>query len=332
MKSKRKILSSVMVVGSHTRGQIMTPLRIHYPVHTLNKQLLLPENMVLSTKTINTLISSNRQTSYKTYSLFDYGSVRKDILAFLKEHHYPVIFADREKTNTILGILADVHLMLPVLESLDYFKDCDMYTYRHILMVFALSTLLSIDLLADKADSDDLLREFLAGPAHDMGKICVPLDILQKKIPITQRERNILEHHALAGYVLLSYYYRDRRNFFARVARDHHERKNGSGYPRHIRLRDQLIEIVAAADVYDALISPRPYRPISYDNRTALEEITTMAEGGQFRWKVVKALVALNRESKPPLDDCFVSREKRGSPPPHNTYGIIAQGEDEGLI
>jgi HD-GYP domain-containing protein (c-di-GMP phosphodiesterase class II) len=281
---------------------------------------------VISTKTIDTLISSNSQTSYKTYSLFEYGSVKKDILNSLQEHHYPVIFAEQEKTVTIMQVLEDVHLMLPVLESLEYFKDHDIYTYRHILMVFALSTLLSIDLLADRADREDLIKEFLAGPTHDFGKICVPLDILQKKVPITQLERNALEHHALAGYVLLSYYYRDRHNFFARVARDHHERKNGSGYPRHIKLRDQLIEIVAVTDVYDALISTRPYRPISYDNRTALEEITAMAEIGQFNWKIVKTLVALNRASKPHFDECVISFEKRGTPPPHNKYGIIVKG------
>jgi HD-GYP domain-containing protein (c-di-GMP phosphodiesterase class II) len=87
-----------------------------------------------------------------------------------------------------------------------------------------------------------------------------------------------------------------------------------------------LIEIVAVTDVYDALISTRPYRPISYDNRTALEEITAMAEGGQFNWKIVKALVALNRASKPHFDDCIISLEKRGTPPPRNTYGIIVKG------
>jgi HD-GYP domain-containing protein (c-di-GMP phosphodiesterase class II) len=323
MKSKRKTLSSVMVVGSPALNQFILPLRINYPVHTLDKQLLLPENTVLTTKAIDTLISSNSQSSCRTYSLFRHGSVKKDILNFLKKNHYPVIFAEKEKTITIMQILEDLHLALPVLESLEYFKDYDIYTYRHILMVFALSTLLSIDLLADRTNREDLVKEFLAGPTHDFGKICVPLDVLQKKVPITQRERNMLEHHTLAGYVLLSYYYRDRHNFFAKVARDHHERKDGSGYPRRIKLREQLIEIVAVADVYDALISPRPYRPISYDNRTALEEITAMAERGQFNWKVVKALVALNRASKPHLDKCIISNEKRGSPPPHNTYGII---------
>jgi len=320
-----KNIKRIAVIAPEVYSQFRHPLNLNFPVCTLDKQLLLPENVAVSRKTIDTLISFNSQTSYKTYSLFNYSSIKKDIFNSLQEHHYPVIFAETEKTATIMQILKDVYLMLPVLESLQYFKDYDIYTYRHILMVFALSTLLSIDLLADRPDRGDLIRDFLAGPTHDFGKICVPLGILQKKVPITQKERNMLEHHALAGYVLLSYYYRDRNNFFARVARDHHERTNGSGYPRHIKLRDQLIEIVAVTDVYDALISPRPYRPISFDNRTALEEITSMAERGQFNWKIVKALVALNRASKPHFEDCIISLEKRGTPPPHNTYGIITK-------
>ena len=85
-----------------------------------------------------------------------------------------------------------------------------------------------------------------------------------------------------------------------------------------------MVEIVAVSDIYDALVSPRPYRPLSYDNRSALEEIVTMAEQTQLRWKVVKALIALNRKNKPHPRDCVISREKRGTPPPDNNFGMTA--------
>ncbi|HID30999.1 MAG TPA: HD domain-containing protein, partial [Desulfobacterales bacterium] len=161
--------------------------------------------------------------------------------------------------------------------------------------------------------------------AHDFGKVCVPLHILAKSDPLTWSEKNILRHHTTAGYVLLSYYFQDKENFAARVARDHHERRNASGYPRAIRLMDSMVEIVAVSDVYDALISMRPYRPIPYDNRTALEEITRMAERNEIGWKVVRALVGHNRKTKPACNDCTVSAEKRGSPPPGNLYGVFAE-------
>jgi len=299
----------------------LSSLFVDYPVYTLDKKLLLPGNTHIGRKTLDSIISSNNRNPYKTYSLFNYGSVKHDFLNFLSTPNYQVIFADQGKKKTVLAVLEKVRLISPVLESFDYFKKYDVDTYRHILTVFALSTLLAMDLLTHKKD---LLKEYLAGPTHDFGKICVPLGILKKTSPLTKKEKSILEHHAVAGYILLSYYYRDRNNFYAKVARDHHERKNGSGYPRRLKLKDRMIEIVAVSDVYDALISPRPYRPTSYDNRSALEEICTLSEKKQLSWKVVKALIALNRSAKPHYKNCEISREKRGIPPPKNLYGIIA--------
>jgi len=146
---------------------------------------------------------------------------------------------------------------------------------------------------------------------------------------LTRTERDILDHHTLAGYVLLSYYKKDPHSLAGRVARDHHERKDASGYPRGILLEDPMVEIVTACDVYDALISPRPYRPIPYDNRTALEEITGMAERNEIGWEAVKALVACNRKTKPHYSECLVSQEKRGSPPKGNVYGLTAAEKDD---
>jgi HD-GYP domain-containing protein (c-di-GMP phosphodiesterase class II) len=170
----------------------------------------------------------------------------------------------------------------------------------------------------------DLMQEITAGLIHDLGKICVSLEILKKSTPVTRTERRILEHHAPAGFVLLSHYFQDTQNLGAKVARDHHERRDGSGYPLGIMLTDRMVEIVAACDIYDALLLPRPYRQTSYDNRTALEEITGMAQKGTLSWEIVQILVAYNRKSKPHYTECTVSREKRGEPPTDNVYGIIA--------
>jgi HD-GYP domain-containing protein (c-di-GMP phosphodiesterase class II) len=82
----------------------------------------------------------------------------------------------------------------------------------------------------------------------------VPLHILKKTTPLTRTERGIIEHHAAAGYVLINYYYKDIQPLTCRVALDHHERKDGSGYPRGIIFKDPLVEIIAVGDIYDALI------------------------------------------------------------------------------
>jgi len=77
-------------------------------------------------------------------------------------------------------------------------------------------------------------------------------------------------------------------------------------------MKDRMIEIISVCDIYDALLSPRPHRPIPYDNRTALEEITEMAEKGKIGWEVVQALVSYSRKDKPSFQECKVSVEKRG--------------------
>lgn len=303
----------------------MTDLKLLCPVYTLDNKLLLPAGSVLSADTLNALISSNRDPDYQECSLIGHGSIKKDMLQFLTEPPYDVIFAGEKEISAILKVTEKINLILPLLQSLDYFKQHDPYTYRHILMVFALSTLISKDFLSDH---EDRLKGIASGPTHDIGKICTPLNILRKTKPVTQAELNNLKHHSIAGYVLLSYYLRDMGHLFARVARDHHEKKDGSGYPTGIRLEDLIVEIIAVSDVYDALISPRPYRPVSYENRAACEELTAMAEKGKIKVEVVQALIAHDRKSKPHYRECVLSKEKRSSPPPVNFHGVIDEKAD----
>ena len=208
------------------------------------------------------------------------------------------------------------------MQSFFRFREIDIDTYRHLLLVFALSIHIARELIGEK---EQLLQEVIAGPTHDIGKLCIPPAILAKQTPLSRAEHEYLQHHALAGYVLLTYYFRDPDILAARVARDHHERKDGSGYPAGICVDDLLIDIVMIADIYDALISARPYRPVSYDNRSALEELIAQAQRGTINESVVRVLVALNRRSKPDHPDCVVSTERRGEPPSENVYGVTKE-------
>jgi len=302
----------------------MTVLKLNYNVFTLDNRQLLSAGTVVSNEVIDELISTHKSPSTKSSSFLKYGSIKEDMLSFFSQPPYNAIFADEKKTASLLDLMDQVNVPYPILETMDYFKRNDFYTYRHFLMVYALSTLLAQNLMKNY---NDILKEVLAGPTHDLGKICVPLDILKKTDPLTSSERLILEHHAIAGYVLLSYYLQDRKKFSALVARDHHERKDGSGYPCGADLKDPMVEIVVASDVYDALISPRPYRRLSYDNRTALEEVSIMAEKGKISWEIVQALVSVNRKDRPHYSECAVSLDKRGTPPSDNAYGIIVDEE-----
>src|SRR4030067_1209288 len=179
----------------------MNILTLRYPVSTLDNQPLLSADSELSEETLDVLISSSRAKSYQRQDLLHYGSIKVDLLHFLNSPHYTTIFSSQQKIPYILNLfklMESVHLVLPVLQSLDYFKYHDFYTYRHILNVFALSTLLAKDMISDY---QELIKEASSGPVHDIGKICVPLHILKKSKPLTRTELSALTHHPVAGYV-----------------------------------------------------------------------------------------------------------------------------------
>ena len=303
----------------------MPSLTLQHPIRTLDNQLLFPPGTLLTEETLDAAIDSNRADSYQTCPLLLYGSVKEDCLNSFSVPPYATIFQDKKQINDLLNLLEAVHFSIPILQSLDYFRQHDLYTYTHVLMVFALSTLLARDLIPDY---EKCTRLSATGPTHDIGKMCVPLHILKKTTPLTKMERSFLQHHAVAGYVLLSYYNRNTKHLACKVSFDHHERRDGSGYPRGILLEDPLVEIIAVSDIYDALIMPRPYRSGAYDNRTALEEITEMAKQNKIGWDVVKALIAHNRKLHPPYKEMTISAEKRGTHPSYNVYGITSEELD----
>jgi len=297
-------------------------------VVTLDKKELLPAGIFLTEQVVADVAALGRLKHSEECPLLEYGTVQADLQRFLAIPPYLDIFSDKEMVAELFAEMKSVRLPLPLLKALDYFRQHDFHTYRHILMVFNLSSVLVKGLGEDRQKSD---AEFVAGPSHDFGKISVPLHVLKKAGPLTIREKQLLKYHTLSGYVLLAYYLGDHRHPAVLAARDHHERRDGSGYPRGITTIDPVVEMVAACDIYDALLSPRPYRPLSYDNRTALEEMTRMADSGVLGWECVEALVSCNRHGRPGVADVCVSRDVRGTPPVGNCYGLIVD-DDEKVI
>ena len=298
----------------------MDPVTL-YPIYDLDNNLLVPEGVTLTDSFMAELCRKN-MAQYDEIPLLQYKTVEKDLLGQFTIPPYDAVFGDGEIISSVLSALERITLPEPVLRSLDYFRENDYHTYRHMLIITALSTLILQNLPSKHADAGDLISQ--VGPTHDIGKIAVPTDILLKKTPLTQEELSKLKHHTVAGYVLLSYYYKNHTAHTPQVALNHHERLNESGYPRGIRQEDLLTEITTICDIYDALIAKRPYRPISYDNRTALEELTWMAERGEFGIECVRILVMFNRAKKTSLEDCAISMERRGKAPEDNVYGKTA--------
>ncbi|HSO20384.1 MAG TPA: HD domain-containing phosphohydrolase [Desulfosarcina sp.] len=303
----------------------MPDRRLTHAVTDLRGNLLLEAGTRLTPQRMSDFVRDQPSES-RTCRLLAYGRIRSDLHAFFGQPPYDVIFSGDIRRRLLLDIAGEVAMPEAVLASLHRFRSLDFYTYRHTLLVFALSILIARELIEDR---QSLLQEVMAGPTHDIGKLCVPPGILTKASPLTEAEVVHLRHHALAGYVLLAHYFQDAEILAARVARDHHERRDGSGYPLGIPIDNLMIDIIMVSDVYDALISPRPYRPVSFDNRSALEEITRQADAGIISETVVRVLVALNRRSRPHFSRCVLSTERRGSPPTDNRYGITQANPED---
>ncbi|HVM68488.1 MAG TPA: HD domain-containing phosphohydrolase [Gaiellaceae bacterium] len=110
------------------------------------------------------------------------------------------------------------------------------------------------------AERAELLR--IASPMHDVGKIGIPDRILLKPGPLTSEERRVMEAHTEIGFRMLDGSHVELLDLAARLALTHHERIDGTGYPRGLAGEAIPLEgrIAAIADVFDALTSDRAYR------------------------------------------------------------------------
>jgi diguanylate cyclase (GGDEF)-like protein len=140
------------------------------------------------------------------------------------------------------------------------------------------------ELLAHKLELDDERCELirLASGLHDVGKIAIPDRILLKPGALTDSERRVMERHAEIGHRLLAGSSSELLEVAAAIALTHHERFDGTGYPRGLTGEAIPLEgrIAAVADVFDAITSNRVYRAaLSFD--AAVDEIRT-GRGSHF--------------------------------------------------
>jgi putative two-component system response regulator len=135
----------------------------------------------------------------------------------------------------------------------------DNETGAHILRMSNISALLARQLGFNDEYVQDILH---ASPMHDVGKIAIPDSILLKPGKFTPDEWEIMKTHTTLGYRILSGADSKLLNLASEIALYHHEKWDGSGYPDGLK-GDAIpvsCRIVAAADVFDALLSHRPYK------------------------------------------------------------------------
>ena len=169
----------------------------------------------------------------------------------------------------------------------------DPYTAGHQRGVADLSRAIAMEL---ELTSDRIDGIQMAALIHDLGKISVPAEILSKPTKLTELEFGLIKTHSQSGYDILKDI--DFPWPIARMILEHHERMDGSGYPRNLRGDDILLEsrILAVADVVESMASHRPYRPAMGLN-AAIEEIEKN-RGTIYDADVVDACLRLIREKR----------------------------------
>jgi len=216
-----------------------------------------------------------------------------------------VINGSRQKVISLfsevrMGSAVNLEQCLPVVEevaesvsrnasaliSLARLKTQDDYTYMHSVAVCALMVALARQLGMDEAQT----REAgLAGLLHDVGKMLVPAEVLNKPGRLTDEEFTVIKHHPQRGYALLK-----AGNAAPPSALDvclhHHEKMDGSGYPE--KLKGEQISLLArmgaVCDVYDAITSNRAYKS-AWDPAVSLQRMAQWS--GHFDTAVFQAFV-----------------------------------------
>jgi len=206
-----------------------------------------------------------------------------------------------EMDNMINQQARDKQLLREVIEAFAKVVDLkDSYTQGHSIRVAKYTEMLAREL---GYDDETIEKYYDIALMHDIGKIGIPDDVLNKPGKLTDEEYEIIKSHTSRGYDVL-------KNIslmpeIAVGAQAHHERPDGKGYPQGLSGDDipRVAQIIAVSDCFDAMYSNRPYRPrMNFDKAVS---IIKGASGTQLTEDVVDAFMRLveKGEFRAPDDD-----------------------------
>ncbi|MBU0590177.1 MAG: HD-GYP domain-containing protein [Gammaproteobacteria bacterium] len=189
--------------------------------------------------------------------------------------------------NLVKDISASVSRNAGALISLARLKTADDYTYMHSVAVCAMMVALARQLGLSEAETRSA---GLAGLLHDLGKAMMPMQVLNKPGKLTDAEFIIIKSHPLEGHAMLLKV-PDIDPIALDVCLNHHEKVDGSGYPKALKADEISLfaKMGAVCDVYDAITSNRPYKA-GWDPAESLRKMAEWADG-HFDRQVFQAFV-----------------------------------------
>src|SRR6266567_4706645 len=208
----------------------------------------------------------------------------------LQRGKLPLAEAEAVVRSLSMAMHGDQQMILPLLQL----REFDEYTTTHSLNVSVLVLALAESLELAQQD----VRAFgIAGLLHDLGKVNIPLEILNNPGKLTDQERQVMQNHPVAGAKMIIESGR-RLDLAAAVAHEHHIMINGLGYPTHHYRRDchKASKLVHVCDVYDALRTKRPYRD-AWEAERVLTYVEERA-GTEFEPEAATAFVRMMRKAE----------------------------------
>ena len=213
-------------------------------------------------------------------------------MAALEETFDTIIFGDgnisEEKLIKNAESLFASKTSIQMFDLLHCMKSIDDSVYAHSINVALISRAIGKWLKLSREELNELT---IAGLLHDIGKAEIPSEILNKTGKLTDEEFDLIKSHALKGSKLLK-----KAGFNSNIqfaALQHHERSDGSGYPRGLEADEisDFASIIAIADVYDAMTSARSYRT----PKCAFQVIAAFEEEGLKKYNTKYILTFLER-------------------------------------
>jgi putative nucleotidyltransferase with HDIG domain len=214
-----------------------------------------PKTYVEETKTTKQKVAASSEFhSFQMQYLFSMQKL-KEVFQDTVEFNKPI--ESKELLESVSTLFRSRNTIIELFDMLNNMRSLDDSVYAHCLNVALISRMIGRWLKLDAHDLDTLT---VAGLFHDIGKVKIPEEILNKPGALTDEEFAMIKNHPRMGYDILKNQNIDPR--IKKAALMHHERSDGSGYPSGLEdeFIDEFAMIIAIADVYDAMTAARSYR------------------------------------------------------------------------
>ncbi|MFA6976899.1 MULTISPECIES: PAS domain S-box protein [unclassified Mesotoga] len=275
-----------------------------YSLEELRKMTPLDLKLEMDRRVFEDIISRLKKEP-GSYEVFETVHIRKNGTGYpvevrlqLHDNEYERVFVAivldiSERKIAEASVKKSLESLINTLSSLVEARDP--YTSGHQKRVSELSTAIARKLFSEDEMHEDIVESIrVAALLHDIGKSAVPTEILTKPVRLNNLEYDLVREHSKKGYDILKEVYFPWP--IADIVAQHHERLDGSGYPRGLTGDEIRIEarIIAVADVVEAMSSHRPYRA-SLGIEAALDEIRQNS-GKFYDRRVVEACLELFKE------------------------------------